>query len=79
MPPTEFFAGGRNRPSKPTHGEPTRHIYGVCGVPTEDIDAVLAQLIDVSVALMRHSKDAEHRIYAVDYSPLRVGGEHKVS
>jgi hypothetical protein len=43
------------------------------GVPTEDIDVILAQLVDVSVALLQKVKEnpsLEGKVYAVDYSPI---------
>merc|ERR1712113_592138 len=39
------------------------------GVTTEDIDLVLAQLLDVSVALLQNP-GASAEVHAVDYSPL---------
>jgi hypothetical protein len=43
------------------------------GVPTEDIDVILAQLVDVSVALVYRVKETpalEGRVYALDFSPI---------
>lgn len=45
------------------------------GVPTEDIDIILAQLVDVTLALCRNSPVALlPRVHAVDYSPVATNG-----
>lgn len=43
------------------------------GVPTEDIDVILAQLVDVSVALL-NNVDAPCEVNAVDYTPIATHG-----
>jgi hypothetical protein len=43
------------------------------GVPTEDIDIVLAQLVDVSVSLL-HNLDAPCEVNAVDYAQIATHG-----
>ena len=43
------------------------------GVPTEDIDVILAQLVDVSVALL-NNLDAPCEVNAVDYTPIATHG-----
>jgi len=43
------------------------------GVPTEDIDVILAQLLDVTLAL-RRNPGAPPEVHAVDYSPLATNG-----
>jgi len=43
------------------------------GVPTEDIDIILAQLVDVSVRLV-NNLDANNQVHAVDYDPVATNG-----
>ena len=43
------------------------------GVPTEDIDVILAQLVDVTVALL-NNQDASPEVHAVDYTAVATNG-----